>query len=272
MTDALETFGGAPASDQGLIESLKRPKPEPSRLLGLRGVGLAAVLAVCLWLALRGGSGGGGAAAGEQTATACIKGDGAGANCVDTPLGTVRGVVGGRNAVTREFLGIPFAKPPRRWLPPEPAEPWPGVLDATSYRPNCASGAEDCLALNVHAPLADCDGCKPASGFPVMVYFHGGCFVGGAPEYYNMAGLVEDALDDGEGAGVIGVSVSFRVGVLGHLASTSLKERNVDGRSSAGNWGIQDQRQALRWGKGSIAAFGGAPARAPAPASLSGPV
>ena len=33
------------------------------------------------------------------------------------------------------------------------------------------------------------------------------------------------------------VTVGFRVGVLGHLASNSLRERSDDG--SAGNWGIQ---------------------------------
>lgn len=97
-----------------------------------------------------------------------------------------------------------------------------------------------------------------------MVYFHGGCFTSGSPEYYNMANLVEDALDDGAQAGVIGVSVSFRVGVLGHMASTSLKQRNLRTANageagSAGSWGIQDQRQSLRWVRDNIASFGGDP-------------
>jgi hypothetical protein len=72
-----------------------------------------------------------------------------------------------------------------------------------------------------------------------------------------MANLVEDSLDDGEQSGVIGVSVSFRVGVMGHLASSTLKSRSGDG--SAGSWGIQDQRESLRWVRDNIASFGGDP-------------
>ena len=38
------------------------------------------------------------------------------------------------------FLGIPFAEPPvgpRRFLPPEPKRPWPGVLNATAFQSVC---------------------------------------------------------------------------------------------------------------------------------------
>ena len=47
---------------------------------------------------------------------------------VDTPYGAVR-----------QFLGIPYGKPPageRRFCAPEAAEPWEGVLDAGVFGPD----------------------------------------------------------------------------------------------------------------------------------------
>jgi hypothetical protein len=102
--------------------------------------------------------------------SACIW-SGAGANCVTTPMGTVLGVLGAQNPSTRQFLGIPYAQPPQRWQPPKPATPWAGLHNGTRYGKNCVAhvssrgaggggvGAEDCLLLNVHAPLADCSNC-----------------------------------------------------------------------------------------------------------------
>jgi carboxylesterase type B len=57
-----------------------------------------------------------------------------------------------------------------------------------------------------------------------MVWFHGGCFIGGSPEGYDGSALVEDA-----GGDVIVVTVAFRLGVFGHLASVGLKARSVVG-------------------------------------------
>lgn len=40
----------------------------------------------------------------------------------------------------RAFLGIPYAKPPvenLRFRPPQPADPWQGVKDATNYGNSC---------------------------------------------------------------------------------------------------------------------------------------
>ena len=91
------------------------------------------------------------------------------------------------------------------------------------------------------------------------MWFHGGCFVGGSPDSYDGSAIVEES-----GGDVIVVTVAFRLGVFGHLASNGLKARSriaAPGNQpgSAGNWGIQDQREALRWVQKNIAAFGGDP-------------
>ena len=51
-----------------------------------------------------------------------------------TPLGAVRGERVG--AVSR-FLGVPYARLVRRFLPAGPAERWEGVREATRFGPAC---------------------------------------------------------------------------------------------------------------------------------------
>ena len=54
---------------------------------------------------------------------------------VETASGKITGL--SREGIVR-FCGIPFAKPPvgpLRWRMPEPAEPWAGALEATSFAP-----------------------------------------------------------------------------------------------------------------------------------------
>lgn len=63
----------------------------------------------------------------------------------------------------RAFLGIPFAEPPvgeLRFQPPFPKLPWTDVLVATNGDRSCPQnfgpsviGEEDCLYVNVYAPL-----------------------------------------------------------------------------------------------------------------------
>ena len=64
----------------------------------------------------------GGVAASPHVAPNCVRGAVPGGNCIDTPLGTVVGAIGVMNPNTREFLGIPYAQPPQRWMPPEAPE------------------------------------------------------------------------------------------------------------------------------------------------------
>jgi para-nitrobenzyl esterase len=185
---------------------------------------------------------------------------------VRTAAGLVRGVESVTRG-TREFYGVPYAQAPigrRRWQPPEAAgKGWSGVRDATQPRGGCArvggggrAGSEDCLYVNIHAPLLppSCSTDSYGVGLPVLVWFFGGCFTGGSPEEggHDGSNLVREAA----GKAVV-VSVSFRLGVFGHLASSGLRTRATDG--SAGNWALLDQAEALRWVSSHIGAWGGDP-------------
>jgi para-nitrobenzyl esterase len=166
--------------------------------------------------------------------------------------GQVRGKAVGS---TNEYLGIPYAAPPvgpLRWRPPEAPAHWPGIRAATQFAPHCpqsagvfgrASTSEDCLSLNVFAPAG-----HRGTALPVMVWFHGGAFVGGESDDYDPRGLVA--------GGVIVVTINYRLGALGFLAHPALAAQ-PDGPT--GDYGLMDQQAALRWVQHNARAFGGDP-------------
>lgn len=176
---------------------------------------------------------------------------------VKTEKGAVEGALAGS---TRAFLGIPFAAPPvgkLRWKPPVPHEPWSATRKATEKGPACAqnspvgnkldeSSSEDCLTLNVWTPAA----LKTPSP-PVLVWIHGGAFVLGSGG--------EDSYDGqllSEATGAVVVTINYRLGPFGFLALPTLKSEDP-AHPSTGGYGLEDQRLALEWVKGNIAAFGG---------------
>ncbi len=173
---------------------------------------------------------------------------------VDTPCGAVR-----------QFLGIPFGKPPvgeRRFCAPEALEPWEGVLDASAFGPDpvqsvdgpytgvipgtsTQSVSEDCLTLNVWVPAG------PEAGWPVMVWIYGGAFLtgGGSFPLYNGARLAAEQQ-------VVVASVNYRVGALGFMDL----RRMPGGESTTSNCGLHDVRLGLDWLAANADRFGGDPA------------
>lgn len=165
-----------------------------------------------------------------------------------TAQGKLQGVV--RHGVI-EYRGIPYAMPPQRWSLPQPLAGWQGLRDAGSFGPACpqlarfqlteASSEEDCLSLNVSRPRL----IPPGRRLPVLVWIHGGAFVGGSANLYRLDALARQDL--------VVVSVNYRLGVLGFMPHPAFE------RGSNGNLGLLDQREALRWVQRNIAAFGGDP-------------
>ncbi len=168
--------------------------------------------------------------------------------------GQIRKAPSGKNVI--EYRGIPYAQNPTgalRWNLPKPATPWAGTRDASQFGSACpqvsrfnltdSSIDEDCLSINVSAP-ADI---KSGEKLPVLFWIHGGAFVGGASNLYRSDKLAA------EGRMVV-VTTNKRLGFLGFVPLPGLEKEAVNG-----NFGIEDQREALRWIQRNISTFGGDP-------------
>ncbi len=179
---------------------------------------------------------------------------------VKTELGVFRGV---NEDGVASFKGIPFAAPPVgefRWRAPQPLSPLEGELDATEYGANCAQSewggapgtisegsSEDCLYLNVWKP-SDADA---NARLPVMVWIHGGGFVGGSGSGPGIAG------DEFAKKGVVLITINYRLGRLGHFSFPALSAEYPD--EPKGSYAYMDQIAALQWVQKNISAFGGNP-------------
>jgi para-nitrobenzyl esterase len=181
---------------------------------------------------------------------------------IKTEQGTVRGKTI-NNGKVKAFLGLPYAAPPvgnLRWKAPEPAAKWKGERDATQFGAHCAQGrvfddmifqdsgpSEDCLFLNVYTPA----GAGGKSKLPVLFWIHGGGYSGGASSEPRHNG---DLLPT---KGVVLVTINYRLGVFGFLATADLGQ---EANGTAGNYGLWDMVAALQWVKANIGKFGGDPA------------
>ena len=162
-----------------------------------------------------------------------------------------------------EFKGIPYAAPPtgpNRWRAPQPVVAWSGTRQATRFGAACmqeegmlrqmgstSSMSEDCLFADVWTPA------KSASEkLPVIVWIHGGGYTGGAPSVtlYDGANFAKQ--------GVVFVSLAYRLGAFGFLATPELSAESGHG---SGNAGLLDMVAGLQWVRDNISKFGGDPAR-----------
>ena len=182
----------------------------------------------------------------------------AGAQADDSVVFTTKGAVKGTVATTyRAFLGIPYAAPPTgnlRWKAPQAAASWTGTRSATTAGSVCPQqgfnpegtvstrGAEDCLYLNVYTPYP-----LSTAKLPVMIWIHGGAFVGGSGSDYDPSILAKKA-------NAVVVTLNYRLGALGFLAHPALTAESGD---SSGNFGLLDQQAAIGWVKTNVANFGG---------------
>ena len=161
-----------------------------------------------------------------------------------------------------EFKGIPFAAPPvgaLRWKAPQPVKSWRGVKQTTHFGDACmqtggGGGAgpgipysEDCLYVDVWTPAK-----SAGEKLPVIAWIYGGGFTGGA---------TSNPLYDGTHfarKGVVFVSISYRVGPFGFLATPELSRESGHG---SGNYGLLDMVAGLKWVQANVSKFGGDPAK-----------
>ncbi|KAF7318504.1 hypothetical protein HMN09_00359900 [Mycena chlorophos] len=155
------------------------------------------------------------------------------------------------------FRGIRYAEAPvgdLRWKAPvSPPTTHMGTVDATGYGDACiainqatvTSGtSEDCLSVNIFIPYNT----TATSKLPVLVYFHGGGFVAGDATMYPPENIIQGAATP-----LIFVTFQYRLGPLGFLGGSALKENGVL------NAGLLDQKAGLEWLQRYITKFGGDP-------------
>ena len=194
--------------------------------------------------------------------------------CVHTTHGPVLGY---DSAGVQVFKGLPYAGAPvgaGRWRRAPALAGWADPRGCYSYGPVCPSvqapqdlagnewvfllprGAhsaamEDCLRINLWAP-GQASGLDHEARRPVMLWLHGQGFMAGSSQDF----LATDGENLARTQDVLVASINHRVGPLGYLhLGGLLGEDDAD----AGNAGMLDIVDALRWLQGNAAAFGGDP-------------
>jgi len=174
---------------------------------------------------------------------------------------------------THAWLGIPYAAPPvgeLRWKAPRPPEPWTGRFEAIELGSVCPQpsvfglpvpggqtimGAEDCLVLNIWAPIFREEKTPvDRKRLPVMLWIHGGgnnMESGGNPNFNGSTLAGQNH--------VVVVTINHRLGPLGWFRHPALRSEDSSPEDNSGNYGTLDIIQALKWVQKNITAFGGDP-------------
>jgi carboxylesterase 2 len=180
--------------------------------------------------------------------------------------GPVRGIitqVSGSDVVVKQYLGIPYARPPVdnvRFAPPESPESWSDILDATQQPNACMqyygppgsstnmtitlfntpgppSESEDCVYLNVYTPEGG------ENDKAVLFWIHGGSGTTGAASEPIYDGSSFAANHD-----IVVVAINYRLNVFGSPRAPMLEDNAL---------ARLDQRMALEWVHQNIQQFGG---------------
>lgn len=103
--------------------------------------------------------------------------------------------------------------------PPRALPSWVGELSATVFESHClqynlimntedsTTGSEDCLYLNIYAPVRQTGETVPKTLMPVFFWIHGGAFQFGSGNEANV--------DDVMNYDIIFVTVNYRLGLFG---------------------------------------------------------
>ncbi|RAO73254.1 uncharacterized protein BHQ10_009266 [Talaromyces amestolkiae] len=196
-------------------------------------------------------------------------------------LGEIEGLGFSQYPNVEQYRGIPYGIVPARFRQAKLVSSWPdGKLKATQYGPlspypkaiigfslvqkrlpvqhEYAMDEMKCLNLNITCPTGE----VPESGYPVAVWVHGGGNVAGtgADPGYDMSRLCDFSVKSGRPT--VFVTINYRLGIFGFLASDALKEDNkAAGDEGVGNYGVRDQILAFEWVAKNIKSFGGDPSR-----------
>ncbi|GLA20986.1 Alpha/Beta hydrolase protein [Aspergillus welwitschiae] len=195
-------------------------------------------------------------------------------------------VIGRKSSISgiEEFRGIPYGTVPARWQHAVLRDRLPqDEFDATRNGPRCPQPQEpnntdeyqsylefpadvtesefDCLNLFITRPSV---AALAAAGFdaqevklPVYVYIHGGAysFGAGTDPIWDPARLVKKSVE--LGSPMIVATINYRLNMFGFAASSEIIQAEPEGQRKGCNFGLSDQRTAIRWVRQNIGAFGG---------------
>ncbi|XP_063224027.1 neuroligin-2-like [Bacillus rossius redtenbacheri] len=113
--------------------------------------------------------------------------------------------------------------------------------------PLLSDQSEDCLYLNIYAPVQAGSREAAVPKYPVLVFIHGESYEWNSGNPYDGSVLASYG-------SLVVITVNYRLGVLGFLNANSEPRQRAPA-----NYGLMDQVAALHWVQENIAAFGGDP-------------